>query len=66
MLGRIGQIPMPCEAPRPLHHEDKWKRNEIEDMKKGIEYVYEFRQKLFELHPVVIDAIENMLQRPRY
>jgi hypothetical protein len=66
MLGRIGNIPMPCEAPRSLHHEDKYKRNEVEDMKKGIEILYEFREKLFALHPVVIDAIENMLQRPRY
>jgi len=63
MLGRIGNKPlMPYEAPRQLHNEDKYQRNEIEDMKKGIEYLYEFREKLFNLHPIVFDAIEKMLQ----
>lgn len=68
MLGRIGNSPlMACEAPRnAVQHEDKWQRNEVEDMKKGIEYMYEFREKLSKLHPVVLDAIENLLQRPRY
>ncbi len=64
MLGRIGNSPcMVNEAARPLHSEDKWQRNEMEDMKKGIEYLYEFREKLSKLHPVVMDAVENMLQR---
>lgn len=67
MLGRMCQTPlMPCEAPRPLHTEDKWQRNEMEDVKKAIEYLYEFREKLSNLHPIVFDVIENMVQRPRY
>jgi hypothetical protein len=67
MLGRIAQQPlMPCEAPRPLHSEDKWQRNEMEDMKRAIELLYEFREKLFKLHPVAFEAIDQMLQRPRY
>lgn len=67
MLGRIANQPcMVNEAPRPLHSEDRWKRNEMEDMKKGIELLYEFREKLSNLHPIVLDAIENMLQRVRY
>lgn len=67
MLGRIGQAPlMPCEAPRLANEPKQWDRNEQEDMKKGIEYLYEFKEKLSKLHPVVMDAIENMLQRPRY
>ena len=67
MLNRIGnQICMQAEAPRPLHSEDKWQRNEQEDMKKAIEYLYEFREKLSKLHPVALEAIDMMLQRNRY
>ncbi len=67
MLGRIANYPcMTNEAQRPLHSEEKLQRHELEDMKKGIEYLYEFREKLSKLHPVVLDAIENMLQRIRY
>lgn len=67
MLNRIGMpVLMPTEAPRPLHGEDKWQRNEIEDMKKAIEYLYEFREKLSKLHPVAFEAIDQLLQRPRY
>ena len=64
MLSRIAQQPlMPCETPRSLHSEDKWQRNEKEDMKLGIEALYDFREKLSKLHPLVLDAMENMLQR---
>jgi hypothetical protein len=67
MLNRIAQMPLsPSCAPQPMHSEDKWQRNEIEDMKKGIEFLYEFKEKLSKLHPIVSDAIETMLQRPRY
>ena len=63
MLGRIAnQVCMPTEAPRLAQGEDKWQRNEKEDMKTGIEYLYEFKEKLSKLHPVVCDAIERMLQ----
>lgn len=43
-----------------------WERDEVEDMKKGIEYLYEFKEKLSKLHPLVLESIENLLQRPRY
>lgn len=66
MLRQLGNIPMQYEAPMKSHSEDRWQRNEIEDMKKGIEYLYEFREKICKLHPVILDVIENMLQRPRY
>jgi hypothetical protein len=46
--------------------EDRYGRNELDDMKRGLEYLYEFKEKLAKLHPNVMDAIENMLQRPRY
>jgi hypothetical protein len=64
MLGRIGNAPLQaaCESRSAIG----WERDEQEDMKKGIDYLYEFKKKLRELHPSVLDAIENMLQRPRY
>lgn len=67
MLGRIGQTPvMPCEAPRLAHEPKQWERNEQENIKKAIEYLYEFRDKLSKLHPVAMETIEMLLQRPRY
>lgn len=66
MLGRIGSLSGQAEAiPRSMH-EDRYARNECEDLKKGIEYLYEFREKLSKLHPVAMEAIDQMLQRPRY
>ena len=63
MLNRIGNQ-MECSAKVPMPEMPSiYQRNEMEDMKKGIEYLYEFREKLSKLHPVVMDAIENMLQR---
>lgn len=67
MLGKIGHKPItPSQMPSVLYTEDKWQRNEIEDMKKAIDYLYEFREKLSTLHPIVFELIENLLQRPRY
>lgn len=64
MLGRIGNDPIQtCSQPSVPNN---WNRDEQEDMKKGIEYLYEFKKKLRDLHPTVLDAIENILQRPRY
>jgi hypothetical protein len=67
MLGRIAQQPvMPYEASRPLHEKSQWERNEREDLKTAIEYLYEFKEKLSKLHPMALEAIDMMLQRPRY
>ncbi len=68
MLGRIGNSPVECSPiPMPSHPPEQYRRNELDDMKKGIEFLYEFKEKLSKLHPVVFDAIENMLQfRNRY
>lgn len=67
MLGRISNQPLqPSCAPQPLHSEDRWQRSEQEDMKKAIEYLYDFKEKLSKLHPTALDAIETILQRPRY
>lgn len=62
MFNRIGNCTNQAEI-RPISmHEDRYARNELEDMKKGLEYLYEFKEKISKLHPVVLDAIENMLQ----
>lgn len=63
MLGRIGNTPMEC-ASVPMYPNEprRYERNEMEDLKKGIEHLYEFKEKLSKLHPIVIDIIEKMLQ----
>jgi hypothetical protein len=66
MLGRIGNQVCQSEMRPSSLHEDRYARNEKEDLKTGIDYLYEFREKLNKLHPFVIDLIDQMLQRPRY
>lgn len=66
MLSRIGNQLMQCEAPRVMNEPSKYERNELEDMTKGIELLFEFKKKLSQLHPNVLECIEQMLQRPRY
>lgn len=67
MLNRMCQAPlMPCDAPRPLHSEDKWQRNEKDDVKTAIEYLYEFKEKLSKLHPTAQATIEHILMPIRY
>lgn len=72
MLSRISCNPPQMAEISPSHSRmdrevSRHERNEQEDMKKGIEYLYEFKEKLSKLHPAVLDAIENMLQcRNRY
>jgi hypothetical protein len=63
MLSRISQplseIGSECVIYPPLC---LYERNEKEDMKKAIEFLYEFKEKLSELHPTCLNAIEHMLQ----
>ena len=67
MLGRIGNAQCNSAESRPISmHEERYNRNECEDMKTAIEYLYAFREKLSKLHPVAMEAIDQMLQRPRY
>lgn len=67
MLGRIGNSPMECASiPMPSHPTEQYKRNELDDLKKGMEHLYEFKEKLSKLHPIVADVIEKLLQHNRY
>jgi hypothetical protein len=68
MLQRIGNSENACRPSVAMHEVSKstYERNEQEDMKTAIDALYTFRKKLAELHPVVVDVIDNMLQRPRY
>lgn len=50
----------------PVDFHNNWKRNEREDMKLAIEYLYEFKKKLSDLHPNCLSLIENMLQHRRF
>lgn len=66
MLSQINNSVMaPCAQVKTVH-EEIWQRNEQEDMKKAIDCLYEFKEKLSKLHPTAQQAIDNLLQRPRY
>ncbi len=45
---------------------DRWRRNEKEDLKLAIDYLYEFKKKMDELHPTCLDIIHKMLQNNPY
>lgn len=68
MLNRIGNSANEAMACMPVQEVSKsvYSRNEKEDLKTAIDALYDFKKKLSELHPVVIDVVDNMLQRPRY
>lgn len=43
-----------------------WERNEKEDMKLAMDYLYEFKEKLMKLHPLCMETVNNLLQERRY
>ncbi len=67
MLNRLSycNASVPSAPIQTAAQENKYNRNEKEDMKKAIEFLYEFAEKLRELHPNCTDMIENMLVRAR-
>lgn len=69
MLNRMSSQPLQCvneSVPHVGQEKSRYTRNECDDMKRGIELLYEFHRKLSELHPNVVDMVECLLQRPRY
>lgn len=70
MLSAINQKLDMCSSPMHMQANnvvlDRYQRNEKEDMKRAIELLYEFNDKIRELHPACLTVVENMLQRPRY
>jgi hypothetical protein len=66
MLSNI-QYSMPSiPAAQTTDCNGRFSRNEKEDMQKAIEYLYDFKRKLDELHPNCLSLIEGMLQRVRH
>lgn len=65
MLNRMCNESLMSSAP-VSPNPNRWERNEKDDMKTAIEYLFDFKDKLSKLHPTAIDMIENMLQRHRY
>lgn len=55
-----------CDSSVRVCGEERYNRNEEEDLQKAIGYLYDFKRKLDTLHPGCVTFIENMLQRPRY
>ncbi len=53
-------VPQACYSPQV---ESRYDRNELDDLKKGMEHLYEFKKNLDALHPHVATLIENMMQR---
>lgn len=43
--------------------DDRWNRNEQDDLKEAIDLMYDFKKKLNKLHPRISDMVETMLQR---
>lgn len=69
MLHRLNNAPLECSAPvspSEFMQKSRHQRDEMQDMQKAIEYLYDFKKKLSDLHPACVDMIENLLQRPRY
>jgi hypothetical protein len=67
MLGRIGNSQICQSEIRTMSvNEDRYARNELQDMQKGMECLFEFKDKLSKLHPNVLECMENILQRQRY
>ena len=64
MLSRIGNSNYTgeCQVSAPSIPEN-WKRNEQEDVKKAIEYLYEFKEKLSKLHPVSQEVLATILRK---
>ncbi len=64
------QMNQPCMATEsinvPYQEKSKYSRCEKDDLKVAIDALYEFRKKLDELHPSVIDIIEKLLQKEHY
>ena len=58
MLQRIGNSHLVSECKVSIYD-----RDEKDDIKKAIEYLYEFQEKLSNLHPIAMEVIEKILQR---
>lgn len=43
-----------------------YERNEKEDMKLAMEYLYEFNEKLNKLHPMCRELMHHIMQERRY
>lgn len=51
-----------CETVGQICREPRYDRNEKEDLKLALDYLWEFKEKLNKLHPNVTYTIERMLQ----
>ncbi len=63
MLNALSPPPLCTTA--QIAHEPRYDRNEQEDLKLAIDYIYELKKKLNQLHPNVSYLAEHMLQRGR-
>lgn len=64
MFHRLNNAPLQTPAPSPTVREPYlYERDELGDVKKAIEYFYEFKEKLNKLNPIVLDVIDSLFQR---
>lgn len=54
-----------CESP-VFESQGRYNRNEEEDIKTAISYLYEFKRKLDALHPNCVDIISHILSNRNY
>jgi hypothetical protein len=65
MLRNINSMSFPVQETSKSSN-NNYERNEKEDMKLAMEYLYEFNEKLNKLHPMCKDLIHHVLQDRRY
>ena len=53
-----------CISNNQICREPKYDRNEKDDLKLALDYLFEFKEKLNNLHPNVLYIIEKLLQSP--
>ncbi len=60
----IPQPQMDCasELALKVRAEDRYNRNEEEDMQTAITYLYDFKRKIDKLHPNCLRLVDQMLQ----
>ena len=54
---------MKTECVRNPSTEDRWERNIREDIKQGMDLIFEFKEKLNKLHPLAQEVLVGMLSQ---
>jgi hypothetical protein len=63
MLGRFNHVntAQQCAEINNVQVSNRYSRNELDDIKKAIELLYEFDKKINELHPIAREVIAQLM-----